>query len=126
MMREFKLNKLVHDGIIGLNEEHGAITDYIELTGDNLVDALFDKLDEEIREFEQAITTEEMLKEFRDVRCVFFAIRKAMGREVIDDGYVPEKTFDRGFFVRSVMEPEGEWADYYASNPERFPEISSP
>lgn len=123
-MRTFQLNKLVHDGIIELNEQHGAITDFIELAGDELVDALYAKLDEEIEEFEQAATVEEMVKEFRDIRCVLYALKNATGRGKIEEGYVPEKTFNRGFYVRTVTEPDGEWAEYYAGNPERFPEVT--
>lgn len=124
-MRTFILEKLVHDGILKANEGIGAITDYIELEGDDRIEALVNKLEEELSELHMAASEEERAKEIEDIHSIIFAIREALGYEQMDPAYVPTKTFDKGYYIKTVSVPDGKWADYYASDPERFPEISN-
>lgn len=121
-MRTFRLDKLVHDGIIDSNNNQGVETDYVILTGDELLKAKIDKLNEELEEVEAARSLDEAKSEIIDLKDIIHSIKKQLGYEV--DDYVPRKSFDRGFYVHSVSVPDGNWAEYYSSNPERFPEIS--
>ena len=122
-MRTFRLEKLVHDDIVEFNLKIGASVDFEVQQGDIKVESLVNKLDEETLELFSAETDSERSKEVEDIRSVLYAIRKALGYKHVDPDYVPTKTFDKGHYVRTVTVPPGEWTEYYASQPERFPEV---
>lgn len=122
--RTFRLNKLVHDGIVGFNEAFGATVDYDVLSEEDLRKALETKLLEEQTEFEHAKTDEEKTKEQGDVNDILYAL----GRLDSTD-YLPNHTFAKGHFVNTIALPldneEGRyWADYYSSQPDRFTELN--
>lgn len=118
-MRRFVLEKLVHDDIVQGHLDEGGTVNFEVLEGGALVQALEAKLIEETAEFEKAVNKKDKHKERQDINNVLFAL----GRLAISD-FVPTKTFAKGHYVHTVEVPNDSWlADYYAADPERFPEI---
>lgn len=116
--RTFRLEKLVHDGIVQAHLDEGGTVDFEVYEGEARVKALEDKLPEEIEEQARAKSDSEKYKEQQDVDNILFAL----GR-LARSGFVPTKTFDKGHFIHTVTLPaESPWSDYYATDPERFPE----
>jgi predicted house-cleaning noncanonical NTP pyrophosphatase (MazG superfamily) len=124
VMRAFRLEKLVRDGIVEQNEGFGAVVDYEVLSGEELKRALEQKLAEEKAEFEEADTDEAKAKEQRDIDDILFAL----GRSKAED-YEPHNTFNDGRFVHTVALPQDSeagvyWTNYYLADPARFPEVT--
>ena len=118
-MRTFRLEKLVHDGIVQGHVDEGGSVEYEVLTGDALIRALEAKLHEEATELAAAKTPEEKRKEAQDVANVEFAL----GRLAAPD-FVPTKTFVKGHYIHTVTVPETSWLSaYYALDQVRYPEV---
>jgi len=119
-MRTFRLDKLVHDGIVQAHLDEGGTVDFEERTGEDLTAALEAKLKEEQRELARAKSDKQKLKERQDIDNVLFALGK-----LAHDNFKPTKTFEKGHFVHTVTLPtESPWSDYYAADPVRFPEVT--
>lgn len=126
MARTFRLNKLVRDNIVALNESQGAQVEYKVLEGQELQAARLDKLQEEANELREGVTAKELadLQELLDT----IAEGEGISREEIDEEKEEKRVKNGGFraghFVLSITLPDdSEWINYYAANPERFPEI---
>lgn len=124
--RTFILNKLVRDGIVANTEEIGGSAVYKKLKGDHKIQALIDKIKEEIEEFRQNGDNEELAQTL----SVFDALTKELGltKEELNQLEKVKKHklggFDGGIFVEKVSVPSDHWlSEYYGSQPERFPEI---
>lgn len=118
-MRTFRLDKLVHDRIVQDHVDGGGEVDLITLEGEGLITALEAKLAEDREELAEAESEDDKAKERQDVNDVLFA----PGR-LADGNYQRVKTFDKGHFIRTVTMPNDSWlTEYYASNPNRFPEL---
>lgn len=118
--------KLVYDGFLADHKAFGAKTQHRFLTEVERAETLRAKLEEELAELAAAETVEEKDKEQRDVNDILFAL----GELTLAD-YVPVRRFDIGIFATAVTlpaEPNNEeaayWIEYYASQPERFPEVT--
>ena len=124
--RKFCLNKLVRDGVFDSMEKLGQTTEHRFLTGEELIQASDDKLREEVGELGMGDAKEELA----DIIEAVWQATRARGisyEEVLAvqvDKYEKVGDFSKGIFVETVITPEGDlWGDYYASHPDRFPEI---
>jgi predicted house-cleaning noncanonical NTP pyrophosphatase (MazG superfamily) len=127
-MRTFRLNKLVRDGIVTGHEQEGGSCISRVLKGKELEDALKNKLKEEVDEL--LALKKRDLGEFGDVLEVLHSLAELDGFSAED---ITERAlkrseeigaFKRGIYVETVTVPETSWlAEYYGSNPQRFPEI---
>lgn len=125
-MRTFELNKLVRDGIVDDHRAQGGEVDYDILTGSAKTKALLEKLLEEAKEMLEGSVTLEELSDIQEIIDTLMAQIEVSREEL---GVAQEQKrrrvggFAGGWFVRRVRMPEGQLSDYYASNPNRFPEI---
>ena len=129
-MRTFKLNKLVRDNIVEGHEADGGVVDYVLLEGEELYKALLDKLTEEVAEMKSAETEIELAKEIADFRYLLQAIadfKNVQEKDIVNAGRKRTKTaggFMKGHYINTVTLPaDNKWAKYYASQPDRFPEV---
>ena len=127
-MRTFRLDKLVRDGILQSTVDMGGSAWSRKLKGKKLTKALFDKLDEEMKELKTG--SEPDLEKLADVREVIEALAVNLGHTVTELHAVQYDKkgkiggFAAGIYIDTVTLPEDtEMADYYASDPDRFPEI---
>lgn len=118
MSRTFHLGKLVRDGIVPSMEEMGQKPDFRTLSEPQRISELYRKVIEEGGEGDLADLLEvvESLaaadgKTFEEIRAEQLAKRAKVGG------------FTKGIFVNAVTLEDGDpWIDYYAAEPERFPE----
>jgi predicted house-cleaning noncanonical NTP pyrophosphatase (MazG superfamily) len=123
--RTFNLNKLVRDKIVENLIERGGEVAYEKLEGEQLIEALLAKLHEEVGELGDEISLEELA----DIAEVVEAIALAKGHRRIEldsakyDKHKEKGGFAAGHFVTRVTLPvDDEMAQYFASDPKRFPE----
>lgn len=128
--RTFKLNKLVRDKIAQSHVEEGAQVEVRRLTTAELVIASAAKTIEEINEGTS-------LQELADAREALSNTQKKLSQLIIEQGYTIEQVaaeqerkraknggFENGDFIETETWPaDHKWADYYAAEPERFPEL---
>jgi predicted house-cleaning noncanonical NTP pyrophosphatase (MazG superfamily) len=125
--RTFKLNKLVRDKIVQLHFDTGGEVKYKTLEGEELNQALVRKLTEEAAELRNS---ELSVGELADLQEIIDQLAKNLG--ITEEELAAkqkakrEKTggFEKGHFVDTVTLPaDNKWADYYAKDPTRFPEM---
>jgi predicted house-cleaning noncanonical NTP pyrophosphatase (MazG superfamily) len=129
-MRTFQLNKLVRDGILPDMQSRGQEVRYRVLEDDTEYrGALLAKLREELGEYEAAQTEEDRMKELTDIYGVLEALATLDGESMEGASSLNEarKVEMGGFagriFVETVGVQDGDsFGDYYASDPNRFPE----
>lgn len=128
-MRTFKLDKLVRDKIVEIMEGLGQTVEYRTLSDAEYLDELKRKLVEEATEID--LRSEDALKELTDLQEVIDAAVVAIGSAKEDQLVLQhQRAAERGAFndklyVDTVStEDDDKWAEYYAKEPERFPEIS--
>jgi len=127
-MRTFRLDKLVRDKIVESTETMGGSANHRILEGKELTEALMNKLDEEIVELKNGKGSS--LEKLADVREVIEAIAVNLGHTITDlhaiqyDKRRKIGGFTSGHFIETVSLPENnQWTDYYAADPDRFPEV---
>ena len=121
MTRIFQLSKLVRDGIVPSMEAAGQKPDFRVLTEQERVSELYRKIIEEALEGDVADLLElaEAIgeaagKSFDEIRADQLAKREKVGG------------FTQGIFVNTVTLEDGDkWIDYYAAEPDRFPEVQN-
>jgi predicted house-cleaning noncanonical NTP pyrophosphatase (MazG superfamily) len=127
--RTFRLNKLVRDRIVEMNIGYGGTVDYKTLSGKKLNAALVDKLIEEVKELKDAELT---FGELADLKEIIEQIAKNL--KITDKELTAAQTekrnknggFTKGHFINTLTLPaDNQWSDYYAADPERFPEVKS-
>jgi predicted house-cleaning noncanonical NTP pyrophosphatase (MazG superfamily) len=127
-MRTFRLEKLVRDGIVAGHEQEGGSCVHRTVDGDELAAASEAKVQEEVSEL---INTEERTAaEYADVMEALFLDAEVAGftRDDIIRAMLEKAkrigTFSTHTFVETARVPESSWlAEYYSSNPERYPEV---
>lgn len=121
-MRTFRLKKLVCDGIVEAHLLEGGSVDYDTYEGDKLIGALIDKVPEELGELRAANTLKKQREELQDILDIVSAALNHLG--IAPEAHDP-KTFEDGHYINTVTLPaDSEWAEYYASHPDRFPEVT--
>jgi predicted house-cleaning noncanonical NTP pyrophosphatase (MazG superfamily) len=123
--RTFRLNKLVRDNIVQNHLDEGAKVASRKLKKDEKTGALVNKIIEEITEGTD-------LSELADVQ-------EALDQLIIEKGFTKEEVataqaekrqrnggFEKGDYIETETWPAGhKWAEYYAADPNRFPEITT-
>ncbi len=129
-MRHFKFNKIIRDKLPGIISQGGIDVIYKNITGEDLVHRLKDKLTEELLEVKEANSKEQIVEELADIIEVIRGLSKAMS---IDSEEI-EKTrkakyekrggFEDGIFVDKVSMPEDSpMLFFYLDQPDKYPEI---
>jgi len=128
--RTFRLNKLVRDKIVESTEAQDGSVEYRILEGDELQASLLTKLEEEMEELKHG--KESSLEKLADLREVIESIAVSLGHSLTElhslqyDKRQKIGGFTAGFFIDTVTLPENnQWAEYYAGDPVRFPEVKS-
>lgn len=128
--RSFLLNKLVRDKVFENIVALGQKPHYKELTGEELIKVLKEKLLEESNEF--VAGSENSLEELADLMEVIESLSTEYGssfetlRKIQLNRRQKKGGFEKGHYIGQLDVPEGDkWADYYAAEPERFPEITN-
>ncbi len=125
--RAFQLNKLVRDGIVESTRAQGGEVKLRGLSGEELQQAIANKMVEEAQELNPDNATQELadLQELIDQYAANANITKADIARAQDEKRTKVGGFKNGDFIETVILPaDNEWAAYYASNPARFPEIT--
>jgi len=129
-MRTFKLNKLIRDKVLENMLQLGQDVQYKTLDDHDVIEALRQKLLEEAKEFDPFC--KESLRELADVQEVIDALTDLLGanpdklRELQKTVRVKRGDFTKRVFVDTVtLADDDPWVEYYACNPERFPELRS-
>lgn|ERR1700741_1155205 len=118
MSRTFRLDKLVRDGIVPSMEAQGQKPDFVMLDEPQRISELPKKMVEEAGEMDLA----DMLQVIEDWAIAEGKTFDDIRQEQLDK-YTKMGGFAAGYFVRTVtVEDDDPWADYYAAEPERFPE----
>ncbi|MDB5169909.1 MAG: hypothetical protein JWN82_305 [Candidatus Saccharibacteria bacterium] len=128
-MRKFILDKVVRARIPDLMDEAGSVVEKREVHGPEAVRALLRKAIEELQEAIDA-PPEELVGEFADAQT---ALKDAITASGIPASAVDEQEARRaakhGRFIPTIevitvnVQDEDPMAEYYASNPTRFPEV---
>jgi predicted house-cleaning noncanonical NTP pyrophosphatase (MazG superfamily) len=128
-MRTFKLNKLVRDLIVEFNTARGGLVKFKTLSGKELNNALITKLIEEAKELQNS---EMSAHELADLKEILDQLAKNLGistKELKDLQKIKNAkngAFKKGHFIENLSLPaDNEWVKYYASDPERFPEVEN-
>lgn len=128
-MRVFQLDKLVRDGILPDMEAHGQKVLYRMLNDEAYLKELARKLVEEAKEFKLE-SNKESLKELADLLEVIEALAGELGsdfetlRKLQAERRQKRGGFKDRIFVEKVMlQDTDKWADYYAADPIKFPEV---
>lgn len=122
--RTFRLNKLVRDKIVPDHIQDGATVARHKLSKREKIKALVNKIIEEISEGTD-------LAELADVQ-------EALDQIIKDQGFTKEQVaaaqetkraknggFENGDYIETETWPaDHHWANYYAAEPDRFPEIN--
>lgn len=127
-MRCFRLDKLVRDGVFSSMQAMGQQVEYHTVNEDEYWEVWRSKNIEEIHEFDPNSPT--ALEELADqLEVVRQAIIKLGGtEEQVADLQAKKRekvgSFAGGYFVHTVtLADDDPWVEYYAADPERFPEI---
>lgn len=106
----------------------GEKAEYRVLDDAEYLNALVDKLREEVNEFDPK--DPKALNEIADILEVIDSLIKAVGsdqsriKEIQTSRKKERGGFDKRIFIEKLtLQDEDEWAEYYASQPDRFTEI---
>jgi predicted house-cleaning noncanonical NTP pyrophosphatase (MazG superfamily) len=133
-MPKFIFNKLIRDKLWDIMKGRGVTIEEKDLTPDEFIYALKNKLKEESDEVFEAKTTEELKEEIADVQEVLIALCKAadFNMQEIEDIRQKKNEKKGGFNISklglSVTFEENtdklkEFADYLRNDPKKYPEI---
>jgi predicted house-cleaning noncanonical NTP pyrophosphatase (MazG superfamily) len=121
--RTFKLNKLVRDKIVDDHIKNGAKVNHHKLSKEDKIKSLANKIIEEISEGTD-------LSELADVQEAIDQIIKDQGltKEQVAETQKAKRAknggFENGDFIDTETWPaDHKWANYYAAEPARFPEV---
>ncbi|MCC2646842.1 MAG: phosphoribosyl-ATP pyrophosphohydrolase [Rickettsiaceae bacterium] len=133
-MPKFLLNKIIRDKLLQKILEAGVEVESKSLVGKELIDALKNKLQEEVKEVLEAKNNDELKEELADVLEVLYTICLKQGLDLAEIEKVRlEKFEDKGGFndilVQTLSFDEEEerfkpYADYYRRNPNKYPQLA--
>lgn len=128
-MRTFRLHKLVRDKIIAQSLAEGMQVDAKKLADTEYLAALKAKLLEEAAEL-PLDNREELLQELADVAEVLDALLDTNGfsrndlRQKREAKNAKAGAFKNRDFIETITLPDdNRWVEYYAGQPDRFPEV---
>jgi predicted house-cleaning noncanonical NTP pyrophosphatase (MazG superfamily) len=130
-MKRFLLDKLGRDKAEELFKDQGCKLKYhIVEENDEFLDALTQKMVEELEEVFSCETKEQVIEELADLEEVMAAFKKLIDVDQKDIDAVKKAKFEKkgGFekrvYVEYVDVPEGtEQYNYFMTDPEKYPEI---
>ena len=129
-MIKFLCNKLGRDKGVESFKAEGITPDYILLQGNDLSDALKEKLVEESYEVKSAHNRQEIMSELADIFEVIDSLCKIHEISMQDIELIKEKKhlerggFDNGFYLKTItMEIDNPKADYFRASPDKYPEV---
>lgn len=129
-MIKFLCNKLGRDKGLESFKAEGITPEYEILSGDELSQALKNKLIEESNELFNARDKQERISELADVLEVIDGLYKAYGisadevERVKKTKYNERGGFEKGFFVKTLaMDKNSPKAKHFQASPEKYPEI---
>ena len=130
-MPTFKFAKLVRNNIPQWHRQSGHTVKGRQLRGDDLRNALIEKLHEEADEVSGALSREELVEEIGDVQQIIddllvtqsineTELRSVMAKKVENKG-----GFQNGEYIETVTMPneDDKWAQYCRRAPEKYPEV---
>jgi predicted house-cleaning noncanonical NTP pyrophosphatase (MazG superfamily) len=126
-MRAFVLNKLIRDKIFASMQELGQDIEFKKLDAEEYSQALKQKLAEEVSEFLQSEEGSE--DELADLLEVIESLAQTLGtdfaalRALQAERREKRGGFEDRIFVRKLrLKDSDPWVQYYAKDPEKFPE----
>ncbi|OGY09058.1 MAG: hypothetical protein A2782_00980 [Candidatus Blackburnbacteria bacterium RIFCSPHIGHO2_01_FULL_43_15b] len=128
-MAEFRFDKLVRDGIVDKIVGNGGTANSRTLSPTEMLDAARTKLLEEARELNQA-SQEEIPEELADIQelvnllCEIAGITPEQLEKLRAQKAQKAGAFSDRTYIETVEVPDdSEWADYYRSQPDRYPKV---
>jgi predicted house-cleaning noncanonical NTP pyrophosphatase (MazG superfamily) len=128
-MPVFKLSKLVRDKLVDQYISDGHKPLLRKLSTEEHKAELINKIIEETKELAK-VETYKAASEIADIQQAIDDLVEAYGLSSEDIRVAQTAKFDKaggfkdGTFIETLEVPDGDkWADYYRSDPERFPEI---
>lgn len=127
--RTFRLNKLVRDKIVRHSINMGGQVKYTTLTGNKLNQALIQKLIEEAKELKSSAVSAAELADLQEIldqlaknlKLSPAELKKLQSKKIAENG-----GFAKGHYIKTVtLAADNKWAQYYAADPQRFPEIKN-
>jgi len=129
-MIKFLCNKLGRDKGVESFKAEGITPEYVLLQGNDLLDALKEKLIEESYEVKSVNNRQEIISELADIFEVIDALCKIHGISMEDIERIKAKKhlerggFDNGFYLKTItMEIDNPKVDYFRASPDKYPEI---
>lgn len=130
-MPTFKYAKLVRDNIPDWHRDCGHTINGKQLAGNDLRDALIEKLHEEADEVSGALSQDELIEEIGDVQQIINDLCTSQGITKDELAAAMQKKVDRkggflgGEYIETVTIPneDDEWAQYCRKAPEKYPEV---
>lgn len=126
-MRHFQLNKLIRDGVFESMLARGQQPEHKRLNDDEILHALKQKILEEGKEFDH--TSEKAIEELADLLEVIEHIAQELGGDFkkLRQVQLKKRKNAGGFAKRAYvgtlhLQDDDPWVEYYAKDPERFPE----
>jgi predicted house-cleaning noncanonical NTP pyrophosphatase (MazG superfamily) len=133
-MPKFIFNKLIRDKLWDIMKGRGVTIEEKDLTPDEFIYALKNKLKEESDEVFEAKTTEELKEEIADVQEVLIALCKAADFNMQEIEEIRQKKNEKkgGFNISKLgltvtfeenTDKLKEFADYLRKDPKKYPEV---
>lgn len=130
-MPTFKYAKLVRDNIPKFHRQSGHTFKGRQLKGDELKNALCQKLHEEADEVGGALTRDELIEEIGDVQQIIDDLCKMQNIDKTELEMIMKKKADRkgsfsnGEYIDTVTIPneDDKWVKYCRQAPEKYPEV---
>lgn len=130
-MPKFRLNKLIRDGLREKYAMLGQKAQYPQLTKDEHIKLLIEKIIEEIREVPINGDSDETAKEMSDVQQAINDLASLLGVSIEQieaarkESFKDKKGFTEGTFVDVLtLKDDDPWIEYYRKDPARFPEVN--
>lgn len=130
-MPRFIFNKLVRDKLVEEFERMGQVAVHRSLTSNDHVEALKQKIIEEVQEIPVGGRVDDLISEIADVQQALDDL-KALNHitdQQVDD--VRQEKYDKkggflsGYYVETLELADGdEWVRYYRDHPDLFPEVN--
>lgn len=128
-MAKFRFDKLVRDGIVDKIVGNGGTVKSRTLSDIEMLDAARTKLLEEVREL-NAASGKEIPGELADIQelvnlmCELAGITPEQLEKLRAQKAQKAGAFNDRTYIETVEVPDdSEWADYYRSQPDRYPEV---
>lgn len=117
----------MRDKIVQSTKEQGGEVNFKTLKGRQLLNALVEKLSEEVKELKGSDLS---VNELADIQELLDQIVKKLKitKKQLESAQTAKSRknggFEKGYFIESLTLPnDNKWTDYYAADPKRFPEI---